>query len=286
MGVTCLNGGKCHVHCNMEDLAMLYDLLCSVNARLIVGEILSEDERRAVVDTICSSRDLSGFISLSTQTFSAPETPGRSAMYPTVFIPSAEERAGRLRLITGELPKTKVLSDNAYELEIMRLLSLCARGQQAVEAILAIAEARLREACFSSFCAKGECPGASVAFLRFWTAYRPNDLEKQREIIHQMRPFSQAHHSGQGSWVRGLNIPKFYLLSALNECAYQVVEEELRCCTSLLLSMLKKPWLNEPYNLLRKHVIRTALSRVPEYEYVSRAGFYIGDDGRWHVAIS
>ena len=286
MGVTCLNDSKRHVHCNMEDLAMLYDLLCSVNTRLIMGEILSEDEKRAIVDRIRSSRDLRGFVSVSTKTFSAPETPGRSAMYPTVFIPSAEERAGKLRLITGELPKTRLLSDNAYELEIMRLLSLWARGQQAVEAILEIAEARTRRAPFSSFCTKGERPGVSVAFLRFWTAYRPNDLEKQREIVHQMRPFSQAYDSGQGSWVGGLNVPKFYLLSALNECAYQVVEEELRCCTGLLLKMLQKPWLNEPYNLLRKHVIKNTLSRVPEYEHVSRACFYVGDDGRWHAAIS
>jgi hypothetical protein len=265
---------------------MLYDLLCSVNARLIMGETVGEDERRAIVDKICSSRDLRGFISISTKEFGAPETPGRSAMYPTVFIPSAEERAGRLRLITGELPRTKLLSDNAYELEIMRLLSLWARGHQAVEAILEVAEARTRGAPFSSFCAKGECPGVSVAFLRFWIAYRPNDLAKQREIIRQMRPFSRTHDSGQGSWVRGLKVPKFYLLSALNECAYQVVEEELRCGTSLLLRMLKKPWLDEPYNLLRKHVVRTALSRIPEYEYVSRASFYKGDDGRWHAATS
>jgi hypothetical protein len=264
---------------------MLYDLLCSVNARLIMGESFTDEERRSVVDGICSSRDLRDFISVSARTFGAPDAPGRSAMYPTVFMPSVEERAGRLRLITGELPKTRLLSDNAYELEIMRLLSLWARGQPVVEAILQIAEARTRGTPFSSFCAKGERPGVSVAFLRFWTAYRPDDLEKQREIIHQMRPFSRARDSGQGSWVAGLNVPKFYLLSALNECAYPVVEEELRCCASLLLRMLKRPWLDEPYSLLRKHVVRTALSRIPEYAYVSRASFHVGDDGRWHAAI-
>jgi hypothetical protein len=207
-------------------------------------------------------------------------------MYPMVFVPSAEERAGRLRLITGELPKTKYLSDNAYELEIMRLLSLWARGQEAVEAILEIAEARTRGAPFSRFCAEAERPGISLAFLRFWTAYRPDDLEKQREIVQQMRPFSRTRDSGQGSWVRDLNVPKFYLLCTLSECAHPVVEDELRCCTGLLLDMLQKPWLDEPYSLLRKHVVRTALSRVPEYEYVSRARFYLGDDGRWHAAIS
>jgi hypothetical protein len=48
---------------------MLYDLLSSVNARLIMGEILSKDERRALVDRICSYRDLREFISVSAKTF-------------------------------------------------------------------------------------------------------------------------------------------------------------------------------------------------------------------------
>jgi hypothetical protein len=91
------------------------------------------------------------------------------------------------------------------------------------------------------------------------------------------------HRDGHGSWSKGLNVPYFYLLSAFPECGYEVVEEELQYCSDRLWDLLHKAWLDQPYNLLRKHVVKNALSRVPGYESVARTSFYTGSDGRWHA---
>jgi len=260
---------------------VLYDLVCSVNSRIITGDSLSNQEKNNAIDTILSSRNLEDMVLKSARKLDSKNISSRTAMYPAIFIPTDEERDSRLRLITGELPKTKILSDNAYELEIMRLIALWGRGKEKADDILKITEKRLAKACFSTFCSKGECTGAVMAFLRFWAAYKPDDIERQKEIIAQMKPY----RDGRSSWRKGLDLPLFYTFSAFSECAYEAVEEELLYCKNLLWNSLNRPWLNEPYNLLRKYVVKNALCRIPEYEFVENTNFYIGDDGRWHAEI-
>jgi len=220
-------------------------------------------------------------VSKSAKKLDSKNISSRAAMYPAIFVPSDEERDSRLRLITGELPKTRILSDNAYELEIMRLIALWGREKERADDILKITEKRLAKACFSTFCSKGECIGAVMAFLRFWAAYKPGDIERQKEIIAQLKPYRDGH----GLWRKGLDLPAFYTFSAFSECAYEAVEEELLYCRNRLWDLLNKSWLNEPYNLLRKQVVKNALSRIPEYGFVGNTNFYIGDDGRWHAEI-
>ena len=99
-----------------------------------------------------------------------------------------------------------------------------------------------------------------MAFLRFWTSYKPGDIERQKEIIAPMKPYRNGH----GLWQRSLNVPAFYAFSAFSECAYDAVKEELVYCKNRLRNSLTRAWLNEPYNLLRKHVIKNVLSRLPD----------------------
>jgi hypothetical protein len=221
-------------------------------------------------------------VSKSVEKLDSKNISSKTVMYPAIFVPSDEERDSRLRLITGELPKTRILSDNAYELEIMRLIALWGREKEKADDVLKITEKRLVKACFSIFCSKGECTGAVMAFLRFWAAYKPGDIDRQKEIIAQMKPY----RDGLGRWRKGLDLPAFYTYSAFCECAYEAVEEELLYCRNLLWNLLNRPWLNEPYNLLRKHVVKNALSRIPEYGFVENTNLYIGDDGRWHAEIT
>ena len=255
---------------------MLYESICSVNQRMILGEDVGEEEKQRLIDAVLSGLDLAHLVSgekYATATVS-------QAMYPDILV--LQERPGKLRLFTGELPRTKILLGNAHELEIARLLALWARGQDKVETILDLIERRLNRTCFGFFCNKGEGPGTSAAVLRFWAAYRPQDVERQRTIMAGFKPY----RDGNGFWRKGLTVPEFYLLSAFPECVYEVVEEELQYCSDRLWRLLRRPWLDEPYNLLRKHVVRNALSCVPGYEYVAETGFYIGGDGRWHARAS
>jgi len=251
---------------------MLYELICSVNQRLVMGENVDEEEKRQIIDAILSEPDYTHMVSKEKYV-----TAGLSqAMYPEIF--TMQERPGKLRLFTGELPKTMILLYNSYELESARLLALWARGQDKVETILDLIEHRLNKTCFGFFCPKGEGPGASIAVLRFWAAYKPGDVDRQRKIMAGFR----HHRDGHGSWTKGLTVPYFYLLSAFPECVYEVVKEELQYCSDRLWDLLHKAWLDQPYNLLRKHVVKNALSRVPGYEFVAGTDFYIGSDGRWH----
>jgi len=252
---------------------MLYESICSVNQRLVMGENVGEEEKQQVIGAILSEPDYTHLV--------PKERYGKArlsqAMYPEIF--TMQERPGKLRLFTGELPKTMILLYNSYELESARLLALWARGEDRVETILDLIERRLSKTCFGFFCPKGEGPGASIAVLRFWAAYKPGDVERQRKIMAGFR----HHRDGHGSWSEGLTVPYFYLLSAFPECVYEVVEEELRYCSDRLWDLLNKAWLDQPYNLLRKYVVKSALSRVPGYEFVAKASFYIGSDGRWHA---
>jgi hypothetical protein len=260
---------------------VLYDLIGSINQRLIMGEVISNNEKQHVVDTILQSPDLSDSKLITKENFNAVEFSTTQVMYPLFLVPTKEERAGKLRLITGERPKTRILSDNAYELELLRLLALWARGHKKVEAILYTTEKRLEKTCFAYFCSKGECTGASIAFLRFWTAYKPEDIMTQKKIAKGLKPF----RDGKGLWRKGLNIPFYYTFSAFNECTYEAVEEELQYCKDTLWTLLNKAWLHEANHLLCKHVVKNALSRIPEYAYVADAGFYVGNDNRWHTIV-
>jgi hypothetical protein len=200
---------------------MLYGSICSVNQRLVMGENVDEEEKQQVIGAILSEPDFSHLVS--------KERYGKArlsqAMYPEIF--TMQERPDKLRLFTGELPKTMILLYNSYELESARLLALWARGEDRVETILDLIERRLNKTCFGFFCPKGEGPGASIAVLRFWAAYKPADVERQKKIMAGFR----SHRDVHGSWSKGLTIPYFYLLSAFPECVYEVVEEELQYCS-------------------------------------------------------
>lgn len=256
---------------------MLYNLIHRFNQRLIMGDDINHSEKQNAVHEILSFKGLEGTC-LKLQETGFTHT---QAMQPSFFIPSSIERNKRLRLITGELPKTRILSDNSYELEVLRLVALWAGKQDIALNILRASEKRLEKTCFAHFCSKGECTGTSIAFLRFWSAYRPDDIQTQKTIINCLKPF----RDGKGTWRNGLDIPVYYTYSAFGECSYEAVEEELQYSKDLLLNLLYKEWLNEPEALLRKHVVKNALSRIPEYSFVKDAKFNVGDDNRLHTSL-
>jgi hypothetical protein len=252
---------------------MQYEKISLINQRMILGEKIGMKEQQHIVDAILSNLDFP--LSITTEKYTS--TTLSQAMYPDIL--KMPDKPGKLRLFSGEKPKTMILLHNSFELESARLLALWARGQEKVETVLNLIEHRLNKTCFGHFCPKGEGPGASTAVLRFWSAYKPDDMERQKEIVDGFTPY----RDGRGLWRNGLTVPRFYLFSAFSECYYKIVGDELFYCSSLLYNMLNRPWLNEPYSLPRKHIVKNALSRVPGYEFVMKASFYIDDDKRWHT---
>ena len=70
-------------------------------------------------------------------------------LYPLFFI-LPYNNGRKLRLITGTLPKTQILSANHYELEILCLLALWDRRNPRVKHMLDVK--RLDKCCFTHLC--------------------------------------------------------------------------------------------------------------------------------------
>ncbi len=207
-------------------------------------------------------------------------------LYPIFYIPPYNDGT-KLRLLTGELPKTQLLSANHYELEILRLLALYERENDQVAAMLDKTARRLQSTCFAHFCDVGECPGASVSFLRFWSAYQPEDGQTIKDILMKMR----AYHDEKGHWRKSFDIPKFYYWLALSELDSPQAVEEIAYSRDWLLSLLRRGWLvresgADSYNIRLKYIVRNTLARLPGWERLREDRIFIGQDGRCYCEIS
>ncbi len=206
-------------------------------------------------------------------------------MYPLFYIPPYNAGA-KLRLLSGELPKTHLLSANHYELEILRLLALYDRENEQVAEMLEKTAQRLQTTCFAHFCADGECPGATVSFIRFWSAYQPQDAQTIEDILAKLH----AYHDEKGHWQQGFDIPKFYYWLALSELSAPRAEEEIACSRDWLLSLLRRGWLvresgADSFNIRLKYIVRNTLARLPGLELLRKASIFIGQDGRCYCEM-
>jgi hypothetical protein len=116
--------------------------------------------------------------------------PGNTGgMYPQFFIPPYNN-GRKLRTVTGQLPKTHILSSNMYELEILRLLHQYAPDNPDVTYMVAATLTRLRKTCFAGHgCAVGECFDTSVVALKFLLVAAP----RETEWIQSLRDGWHAH---------------------------------------------------------------------------------------------
>lgn len=103
-------------------------------------------------------------------------------LYPTFFIPNADAKK-RIKEIIGITPRTLILSTNAYELEIMRILARLGRQSGFVNEMLCTTRDRLKKSCFGNFCYKGECFETSAVALRFYSTAFPDEKELIFKLI-------------------------------------------------------------------------------------------------------
>jgi hypothetical protein len=181
-----------------------YDLLCTTNWDLIKGKTFTEDEKRNVVDFLLSDIGEAYASQRFSRSVNAP-TDGRR-MYPIYYIPPYNG-GGKYRLITGQMPKTHILSANHYELEILRLLALWAPRDQKVIQLVDNTVKRLDTTCFGHFCDTGECMGASVAALRFLTSAKRQDDAWVEELVSRL---GSVFTSIRGQAATNQRLPVFY----------------------------------------------------------------------------
>ena len=171
-----------------------------------------------------------------------------------IFYPTQVDRENGIRLFSGEKPKTKFLADNAVELETLRILALIQPEALEVQQILQKANERLFRLCFANGCIQGECAHASIAFMRYLTAYNVNGSSDKfgqtLEILKQKR-------SGDGKWH---DFPFFFTRLWLTDLPYSFAYDELSYshdhCKRLLV---KKQPAREQIDLVKEMILQKAL---------------------------
>ena len=260
----------------------IYEQVVSLNHRLIRGEGITAAEQERFM-TMIQER------SHSPNPAFANGRHNRDGMYPLFLVPAEDEskldRKKKLRLITGELPKTLLLSHNAYELEALRLAALWNSGQGELEPLLQRTAQRLEQACLSHYCTDGEYFGLRLVFLRYWHTWKPGDHDKINAVLHEFHPFC-CRSEGMPA-AKKADVPIFYMWLVLSELAqkHELAQNMIRCNSERLYRQFQQGWIVNPlnadwYNPIRKQVIQAALTKLPEYRDLAEASVLLRPDGR------
>jgi hypothetical protein len=188
-----------------------YEMMCGANEALRLGVHISTEEQCETCKRLLSMASAPGKAAAFRRRMGASGMDG--SMYPMYYIPPYEG-GSKLRLVTGETPKTHLLAANHFELEILRLLALWIPDDPAVREMTAGTLERLGKTCFGRFCGTGECVGASIAALRFMSAALPREDERIKALIEPLRAIL-ANPAAHARTYRAL--PKAYARLALSE---------------------------------------------------------------------
>lgn len=259
---------------------MVYEKLISFNHRMIMRDEIADTEKQQFVKMLlnrCESHH-----DIDTGLWKKKDR----QMYPQFLLPTIEEcqleQSKKLRLITGELPKTSLLSHNAYELEALRLLALWDIDHDKQEIIMSVTAERLNRHNFCHFFSAGESFALSLVFLRFWNTYRLNDTDRINDILIELDRYIADMERGAKN-----DIPSFYMWLVLGELAEksEVAANIIQRNSWMLYTQFQKGWIVNPdnadrYNPIRKYVLRNALSKLPEFIHMNDAEIFIDTDRR------
>lgn len=264
-----------------------YELMMKTNELLIKGRVYTEHEKRSISDSLLqgiSDRSLIEHFFRNTNRSATTNIEERSK-YPYFYIPPYNN-GKKLRTITMVTPHTILLSSNAYELEIIRILALFDEHheQEIVQRMIENTQQRLMTACFGNFCHQGECFETSMIVLRFLGSVFPNETTRMQNIIDGIYTHfeDKKRHSGT----------TFYYRLVLSELPLTIALPEIKRMKDKLLQQLHKSYVanseNDKYvNILDKYILRNCLSRLPEFAYIKdRVPYISSKDGRIHFDLT
>lgn len=255
-----------------------YELMIKTNQYLITGGKLSVPQKKRIVD------ELLGAISPREQAerfYEGVRFPGNidsdgRQMYPIFFIPPYNN-GKKYPTVLGQMPKTHILSANAYELEILRLLYILTGEDDeeyfsdhwANEEIVGMTEVtleRLKTTCFGSEDdGTGECFDTSLVVLRYLAAVHSSNTEWiYSRIDNYYNHVDEKHRMPQTEW---------YFRLCLSELPEYIARREIYRCRSEMTRILEEglPMRSEndwAYNPLYMAILQNTLGRLPEYAYL------------------
>lgn len=251
-----------------------YELICDVNCEMIKGKSFSDEEKCDISAQLLAVVDDENTVKRFHRGVKAQS--GSKHMYPLFYIPPYNN-SKKLRLVTGELPKTHILSANHYELEALRILTLFDGDNPIIKRMIEKTLGRLKTTCYAHFCPTGECVGAGISVLRFLAVLSPHDSEWINRIL---TPMIALYLSDKGS--RSNNVPVYYLFSAITDIADEQCRKLVESKTDWIIHSLGKgsvigSSVGDAYNVIRLCILRNALSLLPEYEYMKLRPVYISE---------
>ena len=269
-----------------------YELMIKTNHYLIQGGVLSASQKANITNQFLSNRS-SG--QAAEKFYAGVKYPNnidaeKRRMYPIFFIPPYND-GKKLQTVIPLSPKTHILSANAYELEIIRLLYLFAPDHTIVQGMVTKTLERLKTTCFGyQDCAVGECFHSALIVLRFLAAAAP----AEREWISKLLAFFKRHmeekllHRGKGIHS---NVLWYYWL-CLSELPLPLAEPEILRYRDRIVGQLSRSSVMNSENDKTNHpvmicAIRNTLSRLTEYAYIQHRTPYVSEkDNRLHFDMN
>lgn len=269
-----------------------YSVLSDLNEKIIMGQIISENQRKDALSIFIEGIDSTEDIVKYKKRMRADET--TKYMYPDFFIPPYNDNK-KMRLIQGYLPKTNILYSNHFELEIIRLLAILDKDNPMVKQIIEKTSERLRKTCFGNLCIKGECLTTGISVLRFLACCKREDTNWINQVLNPLGDNFLLLGKGQAATQRG--IPMSYFLLALTDINNEKAIELISIKKDWLLELLRRGWITgklsngkisegDTYNLLGKYIIRNALGILPEFSDIGKHKIYVSEiDDRCYCEI-
>jgi len=253
-----------------------YELMIKTNYNLIKDGELTEIQKTDIVRQLLAAKS-------DERTKQSFHKSMDGAMYPLYFIPPYNNNK-KFQTIIPMSPKTHILSANAYELEILRLLVLFAPDNPDVKDMVKNTLARLKSTCFGNGCAAGECFESVVIVLRFLAAVAPDDTTWIKKLI-------DFYYKHIGDKRRHGNVLWYYWL-CLSELPFEIAEPEIQKYKDKIFHQLNRSSVMNSGNDKINHpvmicAIRNALARLPEYTYIKERQPYINEkDGRLYFDMN
>lgn len=230
-----------------------YRLTVETNYRLIKGEDIPKDEQDSIAAEL-----------LAAARSAEPSAPtDKRGLYPIFYVPP---EGLKLRSLLGQTPKTRILSGNMYELEILRLLCLLAPEDPKVKSMRDKTLRRLKSACFGwGDDGVGECFDASLLVLRFLCAAVPEDTGWiQSRIDNYNRHAGEKRRPWFPLWYFWLCLSEMPLELALPEIGKHRTELEKKLRRSYVMNSEQDRALHP----MLVHMLRNLMSRLPEYAWI------------------
>ena len=267
----------------------VHEIVIKANHYLIQGGELSEGQKANIVRRLLAAQSDAQAVQRFKKGVNAPEylvsmnqSTDNRVMYPLFFVPPYND-GKKLQTVIPMTPKTHILSANAYELEIIRLLHLFAPSNPLVQNMVRETLARLKTTCFGyRDCHHGECFHSALIVLRFLGTVS-DDVQWMKKLIRVFNTYNgeTTRHSGT-IW---------YYWLCLSELPFAVAEPELERNKEEWLARLQKSAVMNRESDKIHHpvlfcVLRNGLSRLAEFACLKNRQPYISEkDGRLYFDV-